>query len=136
MFNFKVDRKTFKVDVDLDDLLVRANALKDGYEGIELNITTELKAKEEDYNEDMVRLINYIQAFKDNNELLLTLVVNAMPRKKDGWLYKGRINHIVVCENTARDSDGEYGYRAYTLKAKNISLDTISIRLVDDIFKY
>lgn len=136
MFNFKVDRKTFKVDVDLDDLLVRANALKDGYEGTELNINTELKANKEDYDEDMVRLINYIQAFKDNNELLLTLVVNAMPRKKDGWLYKGRINHIVVCENTARDSDEEYGYRAYTLKAKNISLDTISIRLVDDIFKY
>jgi len=136
MFQFKVERKNFKVDVDLDDLLIRANALKDSYEEDMLNLKTELRITKEEYEFDICKLINYIQCFKDNSELLVPLVINVIGKKKDGWLAKGRVHHIVICENTARDSEEEYGYRAWCLRTKNTSADTVLVELKEDIFKW
>lgn len=137
MFEFKVDRKNFKVDIDFDRLLLRAKAVSETFEEEEyMNYKTELLTNKEDFDSDINTLINYIKEIQDNTSLLELLVVKPATKRKDGWLAKGRINYIVICENVSYDSEEEFGYRVYCLKTKNISVNEIKVDLVYETMRY
>lgn len=137
LHEFKVGRKVFKVDVDLDELSKEAREHLDEYEkGFHINIDTEDQVSEEQYKESVKVLVNYVENLKLYPQLLETLVVDKIAKKKDGWFAKGRVNILHRCDNAASLSEEEYGYRCLCLKAKSMSADTVNLFITDGVFKW
>lgn len=136
MFDFKVGYKTFKVDIEIDELIEKATSHMDyDYDG-HMSIDTEKETTEEEYKDDIQALINYLKTLKTVPSLLEQIIVEKIAKKKDGWFAKGRIAILFRCDKTAYISEEEYGYRCYCLRAKSTGPDTVVVSLMEDIFKW
>lgn len=137
-YEVKLNRKNFKVNVDFDKMLDAVRMERSEYEyGRHIVADTDDKfVTEQEFNDDLDALVNYVNTLKQAPPLMDIVVVDKIAKKKDGWLAKGRVTILFKCEKTAYLSEEEYGYRCMCLKAKSRSANEIDLFVSSEVFKW
>lgn len=138
IMEIKSGYKTFNVDIDLQKLKLEAEDYKQEFFNYadRVALHTDTLVSEEEFVADIDKLINYLDELKKNPELIKEHLVDKIGKKKDGWLYKGRVLHAYICNKTAWVSEEEYGYRCYCLKVKALDAYHLKVFLIEDIFQW
>jgi hypothetical protein len=90
----------------------------------------------EEIQADIQSGMDFLNQLENNPaEVLLPLIQN-FPRKKDGWLPKGRVQLPVEMEHIAYLSQDEYGWRYYAIRAQSINAIEIELSFGMEITKW
>lgn len=136
-YQVNLNRKNFVVNADFDNMLDELNREYNCYDrGIHILADTEEPVTEQQYQDDVQAAINYIKTLKQIPNLLDTVVVDKIVKKKDGWFAKGRVTILFKCDHTAYLSEEEYGYRCLCIKAKSKSAHECDLFVSSEVFKW